>query len=209
MQITLKPGWVIENQREVQNPAMQFINELPLWAVAFAIFLLRIVDVSLGTVRTIAVVQGRQVTSVLIGFFEILVWVLAVSQVITNIHDSPLLAVAFAAGFAVGNAVGIFLERRLAIGTCVLRFISSGQGERVAKAIRNAGREVTTFDGCDSGGLSKLLYTTCSRKEAKDLINLAKAIDPSVFFMVDRFSQTGNGGPLPHPTGWRAVFKKK
>jgi uncharacterized protein YebE (UPF0316 family) len=188
---------------------MQFVNDMPLWAVAIAVFGLRIVDVSLGTVRTIAVVQGKQMLSVLIGFVEVLVWVTAVSQVITRIHESPLLAVAFAGGFAAGNAVGIVLERQLAIGSCVLRIISSEGGSSVAAAIRNAGRAVTTFDGRDMDGRCELLYTTCPRKEARHLIKLAKVIDPGLFYMVDRFSQTGNGVPLPHPTGWRAVFKKK
>jgi uncharacterized protein YebE (UPF0316 family) len=188
---------------------MELFNNVPLWLVALAIFALRIVDVSLGTIRTILVVQGRLTASVLIGFVEVLLWVLAVSQVIANIRESPLLAVAFAGGFATGNAVGILLERRLAIGTCVLRIISNGQGEKVAAAFRNAGRDVTTFDGWHEGGQRKLLYTTCPRREAKHLIDLAKVIDPHVFYMVDRFSQTGNGGPLPHPTGWRAVLKKK
>jgi uncharacterized protein YebE (UPF0316 family) len=188
---------------------MQFFTEMPLWAVALVIFSLRIVDVSLGTVRTILVVQGRLVLSVLIGFVEVLLWVSAVSHVITNIRESPLLAVAFAAGFATGNAVGILLERRLAIGTCVLRIISNGQGDRVAAAFRNAGRDVTTVDGWDEEKRRKLLYTTCPRREARHLIDLARVIDPGAFYTVDRFSQTGNGVPLPHPTGWRAVLKKK
>ncbi len=188
---------------------MELLNNMPLWLVALAIFALRIVDVSLGTIRTILVVQGRLAASVLIGFVEVLLWVTAVSQVIANIKESPLLAVAFAGGFATGNAAGILLERRLAIGTCVLRIISNGQGEKVAGAFRNAGRDVTSFDGWDEGGQRKLLYTTCPRREAKHLVDLAKVIDPHLFYMVDRFSQTGNGGPLPHPSGWRAVLKKK
>jgi len=188
---------------------MLVLDGMPLWAIALAIFSLRIVDVSLGTIRTILVVQGRLAASVLIGFVEVLLWVLAVSQVIANIKESPFLAVAFAAGFATGNAVGILLERRLAIGSCVLRIISNGQGERVAAALRNAGRRVTTFDGWDNGEQRKLLYTTCPRREAKHLIEMAKVIDPGVFYMVDRFSQMGNGVLLPHPTGWRAVLKKK
>lgn len=188
---------------------MTFVNEMPLWALALAIFCLRIVDVSIGTVRTILVVQSKLAAAVLIGFVEVLLWVMAVSHVIVNIKESPILAVAFAAGFATGNAAGIMLERRLAIGTCVLRIISNGQGEAVAGAIRSAGHVVTTFDGWDRDVHRKLLYTTCPRREAKHLIGLAKVVDPDMLFMVDRFAQTGHGGPLPHPTGWRAVFKKK
>ncbi|UCG86169.1 MAG: DUF2179 domain-containing protein [Gemmatimonadota bacterium] len=188
---------------------MEFLSNVPFWLMAVAIFCLRIVDVSLGTIRTILVVQGRQSVAVLIGFIEVLVWVTAVSQVIWRIHDSPLLAVAFAAGFATGNAVGIQLERRLAIGTCVLRIIARESGDAVATTLRDAGLVVTTFDGQGRDGVRKMIHTTCPRRDVTRMIKLAKGIDPDLFYIVDRFSQAAHLGPLPHPTGWRAVFKKK
>jgi len=188
---------------------MDFIDSVPLWLVGVSIFMLRIVDVSLGTIRTLFVVQGRLFVSVMIAFVEVLVWVTAVSQVIVRIHDSPLLALAFAAGFATGNAVGILLERRLAIGTCVLRMITGVNGEAIAAAIRAQGLVVTTFDGEGQDGACKLVYTTFPRRDLQRVIRLAKSIQPDLFYVVDRFSQTGSLGPLPHPTGWRAVFKKK
>ena len=90
-----------------------FVTDLPAWALAGTIFLLRIIDVSLGTMRTITVVNGRLRLSVALGFFEVLVWVTAVSQVILRLRDHPILVLAYAAGFAAGNAVGILLERKL------------------------------------------------------------------------------------------------
>jgi uncharacterized protein YebE (UPF0316 family) len=188
---------------------MDFINSVPLWLVGIGIFMLRIVDVSLGTIRTLFVVQGRLAVSVMIGFIEVMIWVTAVSQVIARIHDSPLLVFAFAGGFATGNAVGILLERRLAIGTCVLRMITGVNGEAIAAAIRAQGLVATTFDGEGRDGACKLVYTTFPRRDLQRVIRLAKGIEPNVFYVVDRFSQTGPVGPLPDPTGWRAVFKKK
>ncbi|MEJ2238102.1 MAG: DUF5698 domain-containing protein [Gemmatimonadales bacterium] len=188
---------------------MDFINSAPLWLIGLGIFALRIVDVSLGTIRTVFVVQGRLTVAVMIGFVEVLVWVTAVSQVIVRIHDSWWLALAFAAGFATGNAVGILLERRLAMGTCVLRLITGENGNAIADAIRARGLAVTTFDGHGQSGACKLVYTSFPRRALHDVIQLARSIEPNVFYVVDRFSQTGTAGPLPHPTGWRAVFKKK
>lgn len=182
---------------------------MPVWMLAAAIFCFRVVDVSLGTVRTLFVVQGRLVTAVFIGFVEVLIWVTAVSQVIVRIHESPVLVVAFAGGFAAGNAVGILLERRLAFGTCVLRMIVRKNGDDVARALRETGHTVTTFDGEGRDGIRKMVYTTCPRRELKKVIDVAKTFDTELFFVVDRFSQSGYLGPLPHPTGWRAVFKKK
>jgi len=188
---------------------MDFISTAPLWLVGLGIFALRIVDVSLGTVRTVFVVQGRLTVAVMIAFFEVLVWVTAVSQVIVRIHDSWWLALAFAGGFATGNAVGILLERRLAMGTCVLRMITGEHGDAIADAIRARGLAVTTFDGQGEHGACKLVYTTMPRRTVTGVIQLAKGIEPDVFYVIDRFSQTGPVSPLPHPTGWRAVFKKK
>jgi uncharacterized protein YebE (UPF0316 family) len=188
---------------------MEFIDSMPLWLVAVSVFALRIVDVSLGTIRTVFVVQGRLVVAVSIGFFEVLIWVTAVSQVVMRIHESPLLVFAFAAGFAAGNATGILLEQRLAVGRCVLRMISKGGGHEIAAALRAAGHVVTTFQGEGADGVRTLVYTTCPRREVPRLIHVAKTIEPSLFYIVDRFSQSGHIGPLPHPTGWRAVFKKK
>ncbi|MGD8727180.1 MAG: DUF5698 domain-containing protein [Gemmatimonadales bacterium] len=188
---------------------MEFIDSMPLWGVALSIFLLRIVDVSLGTIRTVFVVQGRVVISVLIGFVEVLVWVTAVSQVITRIHESPLLVVAFAAGFAAGNACGIKLERQLALGSCVVRMITKNGGGEIARALREAGHTVTTFEGQGADGHYTLVYTACPRRKLPAAVRAAKDLDPDLFFAVDRFSESWSTTPLPHPTGWRSVFKKK
>ena len=104
---------------------MQLLENLPVWLLAVVVFSLRIVDVSLGTVRTIAVVQGWIKLSVVLGFFELLIWIAAVSQVIARVKEQPILMLAFAGGFAAGNAAGILLERVLALGTCVVRIVSA------------------------------------------------------------------------------------
>jgi uncharacterized protein YebE (UPF0316 family) len=188
---------------------MDFIEVFPVWVVALCIFTLRIIDVSLGTLRTLTVVQGRIALSVVIGFFEILIWVTAISQVVTRITESPILPLAYAAGFAGGNACGIVLERRLGIGLCVVRMIVSERAGDVAERLRTMGHVLTTFEGHGRDGPRTLMFTTCQRRRVPDLTAAVAAIDPRVFYTVDRFSRTGHAMPLPHPTGWRAVLKKK
>lgn len=188
---------------------MTFLAELPIWVLAVAVFVLRVFDVSLGTVRTISVVQGRQRLAVALGFFEILVWITAISQVITRIHESPLLLVAYAAGFATGNAVGIAIERKMALGACVVRLISTDRGPAVAARIRELGQILTTFEGQGRDGPRLLLYATCPRRDVQAIIDAARAVDPTVFYVVDRAQETSPLQPLPHATGWRALLKKK
>ena len=188
---------------------MPLFDAYPVWALALLIFCLRIVDVSLGTLRTISVVHGRVPVSVAIGFVEVLVWVVAVSQVIVHLGESPMLPVAYAAGFACGNAVGIMLERRIALGTVVVRMIAAGDGSAIASRLRGMGHEVTAFSGEGREGHRTLLFTSCARRQLPAVVQAAAALDDHLFYTVDRFSHALQLGPLPNPTGWRGVFKKK
>lgn len=188
---------------------MEFLNALPVWALALGIFCLRVIDVSMGTVRTILVVQGRVRLAVMISFFEVLIWVTAVSQVVARVHESPVLLLAFASGFATGNALGIALDRRLAIGTCLVRMIASQRAGEVAEVLRSKGYTPTIFDGTCCDEARSLLLFTCPRRDLPEAVAIVKDIDPRLFYTVDWFSRTVQVGPLPHPTGWRSVFKKK
>lgn len=188
---------------------MDVIAGMPVWALALLIFLLRIVDVSLGTLRTISVVQDRLSLSVLISFFEVLVWVTAVTQVVVRVDENPLLLLAYAAGFAAGNACGITLERHLGLGQCVVRMIATQEGEAMAARLRGMGHSLTTFAGQGRDGPRTLMFTACPRRELRHIIEAAASLDPHLFYTVDRFSQTGHITPLPDPTGWRGMFKKK
>lgn len=188
---------------------MAFLDTLSLPLLALLIFLLRIVDVSMGTVRTIAVVHGRIKLSVFFGFVEVMVWLTAVGQVITRLDHSPLLVVAFAAGYAAGNAVGIMVERRIALGACVVRMISVERSREIAEELRAKGRRVTTFDGQGRDGPRTLVYVSCTRKDVPAVVSAGKEFDPHLFYVVEPVSMSSDLVPLPHPTGWRAAFKKK
>lgn len=184
------------------------LTGFPLWGVAVAIFLARTLDVAIGTIRTLAVVQGRTAAAFVLGFVEICIWFTAVSEAVVRVSEAPWLLAAFAGGFAAGNVVGIALERRLAIGDCVVRMIST-QGRAVADAVRGLSRVVTTFDGSGDAGPTTLVYALCARRDLADLLGRARAVDPAVFHAVDRFAETRPLPPVFPPTGWRAVSNKK
>jgi len=180
-------------------------------AVAAAlIFTLRIVDVSFGTVRTISLIHGRIVTAVILGFFEVLIWITVVAQVISGVSKDPVLLVAYAAGFAAGNGVGIVIERRLAFGVQMLQMISNRHGEAIATAIRELGQAVTVFTGEGRDGPVKMLLTTCQRRRVPALIGEARGIDPDIFYVVEPVSDLRRNVRIAtKPTGWRSVGKAK
>lgn len=182
--------------------------DLPVWALAGLVFLLRVVDVSLGTVRTMFVVHGRIRLSVALGFMEVLIWITAVSEVILGLRESPVLVLAYAAGFATGNAVGIVLERRLALGQCVVRMISR-KGDAVAGVLSSFGRVLGVFRSEVDEPSTRLVFATLPRSALEGVVERVKAVDPEVLYVVDRFAQSNGWTPFPRATGWRAVLKMK
>jgi len=177
-------------------------------AVAALVFALRIMDVSLGTMRTIMVIRGHTVVAMGLGFVEVTIWVFAVTPVVMGVRDHPFLALAFAGGFATGNAAGILLERKLALGTVVVRLISRRAGAELTQLVADLASGTAVFEGNGLDGPRTLLYASCPRKRLNPRLRKVRANEPDLFYVVERFSQTG-AVPLPAPTGWRAIFKKK
>jgi uncharacterized protein YebE (UPF0316 family) len=177
--------------------------------LAVAIFLLWIVDVSVGTVRTVAVVNGRVRISVFLGFLEVLIWISVVSQVISCVKDNPLILLACTGGFATGNAVGIGLERKLALGHVVIRIISDGKGKEIAERLRVLGQTTTTFHVEGKTGPRAPVYAYCSWRVMGRIIETASLIDSNMFYVVERASEASHLHMLPHPTVWRGVLKKR
>jgi uncharacterized protein YebE (UPF0316 family) len=147
---------------------------------------------------------------VTLGFFEVLIWITVVSQVIAGVGKNPVFLIAYAAGFAAGNGFGILIERRLAIGVQMLQMISHDHGEKIAAAIRERGQAVTTFTGEGRDGPVKMLLTTCQRRKIPSLIEEARSIDPDVFYVVEPVSDLRRNVRIAtRPTGWRSVGKQK
>lgn len=162
---------------------MTFLQENPV-LFALVIFFARIVDVSLGTLRTILVFRAYRALASSIGFIEVLVWVLAASQVLKNL-DAWYLAVAYAGGFAVGNWVGISLEAKLAVGSELVRAVSRSPDVALARALRAADYDVTeiTARGDDGSAVEVLLIVT-RRRSLKRLLALIDEVDPEAVYTI-------------------------
>jgi uncharacterized protein YebE (UPF0316 family) len=180
--------------------------------LGIVIFLARVTDVSMGTMRTISIVQGRTRIAFLLGFIEVSMWLVIISTVIHRITQQPILGVFYALGFSTGNVVGIILEKRLAFGHIILRIISTKSGKKIAEKIRKSGHAVTTFLGEGLSGPVTMLYVVCLRKEQNDVVQVVKSIEPEAFYTVDMagtVSKIYRPFCPQQPTGWRAIFKKK
>ncbi len=147
------------------------------------IFCARVGDVSLGTLRVVMVTQGRRGRAALLGFFEVLIWVFAVSAVLQHLRQVEF-AVSYAAGFATGNYVGLTVERWAALGRQVVR-IFSRCGHEIADKLRADGFRVTLFEAQGRDGSVAMLYTETERRRAPKVTDVARQIDPRCYYVVD------------------------
>lgn len=164
------------------------------------VFLARVADVSLGTLRIIFTSRGRRNIAPVLGFVEVFIWIVVVSQVVKNVHSLPAY-LGYAAGFAVGTYVGMKIEERLALGTLVIRIILAQGGEELAQRLRSAGYGVTVVNGMGAEGGVKLLYSVIQRKNLEAITNVIKSINPNAFYSVEELRTVESGiFPLPAKT---------
>lgn len=164
------------------------------------IFAARVLDVSLGTLRIIFTARGRRYLAPLLGFLEVFIWIVIVSQ-ITRGAQNLVAYLAYAAGFAAGNYVGIWIENRLAIGTLILRAILSDEGAQatnLAATLHNAGYGVTRVSGEGANGPVQLIYTVVRRKDLAKVIDLIHQIHPRTFITVEE-ARSVEEGVFPPP----------
>ena len=128
----------IFNEPETSLPMETYLS-MPIFFTGITVFLARIVDVSLGTLRTISIIQGRTRLSFWLGFGEILIWLWVISTVVPQVKEIPVLAIFYAFGFASGNMAGIRIERWLAFGHIIIRVISNKHFREMTDSIRKAG----------------------------------------------------------------------
>jgi uncharacterized protein YebE (UPF0316 family) len=173
------------------------------------IFCARVLDVGLGTIRTLTIVQGRTATAFALGFVEISIWLWVISTVVPRIAQEPFLGLFYAFGFATGNVLGIKMEKRMAFGHLILRVIT--RLPDLADAVRRAGFAVTTFAGQGMAGPVTELYIVCRRRDLKPVIDVVKKKDPDAFYLTEHTGEVSKACRpfLTRPTGWRAVGKRK
>ncbi|WP_163339496.1 DUF2179 domain-containing protein [Desulfopila sp. IMCC35008] len=180
------------------------------WA-GLAVFVARIFDVSIGTVRTIVTVQGRTAIAFFLAVFEVTIWITVVSAVITQVKDMPVLVIFYSLGYATGNVVGIKVEKRLAFGMIILKIFSLTSGKELAKAFRDKGQPVTTFEGEGKDGPVLELYLACRRRDLKWMIPQVFEIDKNAFYVIEQARDVSKIlKPVMTPLGgWRQRHNRK
>ncbi|MFZ5802243.1 MAG: DUF2179 domain-containing protein [Candidatus Omnitrophota bacterium] len=160
------------------------------------IFCLRIADVSLGTIRTILTTRGMSYWAALCGFFEITIWITAVSKVLLSLSH-PLYVVAYAGGFATGTLVGMQIVEWLAIGYVNIRAISPQNGAAILAAVRGSGFGATLLKAEGRSGSVGLVQVVVMRRFMKEVLRIIAGADPHSFVTVEDIPRVIGGYQKP------------
>jgi uncharacterized protein YebE (UPF0316 family) len=179
------------------------------WVVIpLLIFSARIIDVSLGTLRIIFLGKGYKKLAPLIGFVEVLIWLLAVREVLFNLRNVACI-VAYCAGFAIGNYLGLWLEEKLSIGMVLLRIVFKMDFTEFSEYMRKCKFGFTVVKGEGSRDKVKVLFSVMKRKDLPGILSKLAEMNPLAFYSIENIKSV-NGGAFP-PVGnsaFKVLFRK-
>ena len=155
---------------------------LTVFVTFWLIVLARITDVSLDTIRTVSVIQGRRAFAAVLGFFEAVVYICAVAKVLLNMNQ-PVYALAYGLGFATGTYLGMVIEQRLAFGRQLV-FLVTSEGAKLAQALRAADYRVAEVKAHTDDGDLTIICVQILRRHAQKLIQLASVVDEQCVYIV-------------------------
>lgn len=156
------------------------------------IIIARIFDVSLGTIRVIFISKGYKKIAPIIGFFEVLIWIVAIRQIFTDVTN-PLWFVAYAAGFALGTYIGIFISERLSINDVLVRIIVKKDAKELLSALNEKGYGFTVTDSQGKHSKGKIIFSVIHSPQLPELIKLINKYNPKAFFTVEDVRKVSEG----------------
>lgn len=150
---------------------------------ALIIMCMRIADVTIGTFRTMLVVQAKKYHAAVAGFFEVLIWISAMSYIVQHL-DNTINLIGYALGFAIGNILGVTLEQRLAIGFSQVNIVSLHHTDEIANKLRQSNFGVTILPGEGSFGGVSIIIAIIKRKRLEELLKIVESVDKRAFITV-------------------------
>ncbi|UZD21223.1 DUF2179 domain-containing protein [Algoriphagus halophytocola] len=148
------------------------------------IFCARVGDVSINTLRIMFMMNGKKNIAPVLGFFEALIWLLAIGQIFQNI-DNPLSYLAYAAGFGTGTYVGMYFEEKLALGRVLVRVISPKPHPELLEYMKERDFRFTSVGAEGRYGKVILLFTVMKRENLKEFVDKLKSVDEKAFYTIE------------------------
>jgi uncharacterized protein YebE (UPF0316 family) len=185
----------------LQADAFQLIG-LPL-----LIFFARIIDVTLGTLRIIFLNKGMRLLAPVLGFFEILIWIVAMGQIMSHLNNW-ITYIAYAGGFAAGNFVGMLAEEKISVGINLIRIITKKEHKKLITSLRDAGYGSTSVDAQGEFGKVIIIFTVVQRKNIPDVLLIMKEHAPRAFYTIEDVRQIRSNSTLNYlpPPSYKTPF---
>jgi len=169
------------------------------------IFLARICDVSINTIRIIYMLGGRRITATLLGFFEAFIWLLVIREIFKHL-DNWLCYVAYPAGFACGIFVGMIIEEKIAYGKVIVRIITRKDVTALIQYLNIQHFRFTKVNAEGPDGNETLVFTVLERERLDDLLNKLKELIPTAFYTIEKVKAAAESGALPEERGGLRIF---
>jgi uncharacterized protein YebE (UPF0316 family) len=159
------------------------INYFDYLILPFMIFLARICDVTIGTLRIVMISKGQKRLAPFLGFFEVLIWLIAIGRIMQNL-DNWVCYIFYAAGFATGNYIGMLLEERLAVGISQIQIITQKDATELIQSLKMAGYGITHHpaEGGATGKMVSIIYSIVKRSELEKVAAIVKEHHPEAFY---------------------------
>ena len=156
------------------------------------IFFSRLGDVSLGTLRHVFISKGYRKIVPVIGFFEVLIWIIVVAQIMKNLNNIACY-LAWAGGFSAGTYVGLLIEERLALGLQVIRIITNQNCDNLIENLKQDNHGVTLVDAQGAFGPVKMVFTIIKRKNVRQVVELISQHNPTAFYSIEDIKDINQG----------------
>lgn len=165
-----------------------------LLMLCIKIFFIRILDVSLGTIRTILIIKGKNITASITGFIEVAIWFAVVREALNTEETSLWVIVAYAGGFAIGTLVGSILSEKFIQGNLGVQVITEHK-DTIIKTLHEKGYAVSVIDvrGKNEDNLKYMLFIEINKKKFDHLRKIIKNLDPKAFIVVNETKYVQNG----------------
>jgi uncharacterized protein YebE (UPF0316 family) len=168
-------------------------SNLFAWVILpLMIFFARICDVTLGTIRVIFISKGIKYLAPCIGFFEVIIWLLAIGQVMNNLTNFAAY-IAYGAGFASGTFIGMLIEEKISLGLTSVRIITKEDPAELLQYLRVNQYGVTSIDGEGGTGRVKMVFTIIKRQDLHYVIGIIKQFHPNAFYSIEEVKSVAEG----------------